>query len=84
MILCDVAREDASVIIEDLKELDVPATARSPSSRSTRSSPTAAERAERAAPGRPSDAVVWEEVEARTSENIELAATSSPSWSSPA
>src|SRR5207344_369288 len=32
----------------------------------------AAKRAERAARGMPSDAVVWEEVEARTSESIEL------------
>ena len=34
----------------------------------------AAEEAERAAAGSPADAVVWEEVEARTSENIELSA----------
>ncbi len=32
----------------------------------------AAVKAEKAAPGLPSDAVVWEEVEQRTSENTEL------------
>ena len=72
VILCDVAREAASVIIGDLKEIGV-----------TRSGSIAVEEldsaiserfdaAERAAPGLPSDAVVWEEVESRTSEQTEL------------
>ena len=73
MILCDVAREDASVIVSDLRELDVDTRGldRDRADRLAISS-VAADRAERAAAGRPGDAVVWEEVEARTSENTEL------------
>jgi uncharacterized hydrophobic protein (TIGR00271 family) len=72
VILCDVAREDASVILSDLKELrlhdegsialEVIDTALSRFARE----------AERRAPGAPSDAVVWEEVEERTNESVEL------------
>ena len=48
MILCDVAREDASVVIDDLQRARHPdATARSRSSRSTRRSPTPPSEAER-------------------------------------
>jgi uncharacterized hydrophobic protein (TIGR00271 family) len=72
VILCDVAREDASVIIDDLKELDVPRDGSVSLEQIDSQLSDAAERAERAAPGAPSDAVVWEEVEARTSESIEL------------
>ena len=49
-----------------------PARARSRSSRSTRRSPTTPSARSSTRPARPSDAVVWEEVEARTSENVEL------------
>jgi uncharacterized hydrophobic protein (TIGR00271 family) len=72
VILCDVAREDASVIIADLKELEVPLHGSIAIEQIDSQLSVAAERAERAARGAPSDAVVWEEVEARTSENIEL------------
>ncbi|HYP55859.1 MAG TPA: DUF389 domain-containing protein [Solirubrobacterales bacterium] len=72
VILCDVAREDASVVIDDLKELDVPRDGSISLEQIDSQLSEAAERAERAAPGAPSDAVVWEEVEARTSESIEL------------
>jgi len=72
VILCDVAREDASVIIDDLRELDVPRDGSIAIEQIDSQLSLAAERAERAARGAPSDAVVWEEVEARTSENIEL------------
>jgi uncharacterized hydrophobic protein (TIGR00271 family) len=73
VILCDVAREDASVVIDDLKELDVPRDGSISLEQIDSQLSEAAERAERAAPGAPSDAVVWEEVEARTSESTELA-----------
>ncbi|HEU5141765.1 MAG TPA: DUF389 domain-containing protein [Solirubrobacterales bacterium] len=73
VVLCDVAREDASVVIDDLKELGVPRYGSISLEQIDSQLSEAAERAERAAPGAPSDAVVWEEVEARTSESTELA-----------
>ncbi len=72
VILCDVAREEASVVIEDLKELHVPRDGSITLEPIDSQLSDAAERAERAAPGLPADAVVWEEVEARTSESTEL------------
>ncbi len=72
VILCDVAREDASVIVEDLRELDIPRRGSISIEPIDSQLSAGAERAERAARGAPSDAVVWEEVESRTSENIEL------------
>jgi uncharacterized hydrophobic protein (TIGR00271 family) len=72
VILCDVAREDASVIIADLKALDVHERGSITLEQVDTAISRAAEEAERHAPGAPSDAVVWEEVEQRTSENVEL------------
>src|SRR5918999_1827964 len=72
VILCDVAREDASVIISDLKELDIPRVGSIAVEHIDTSISDAARVAEKAAAGLPSDAVVWEEVETRTSENTEL------------
>jgi uncharacterized hydrophobic protein (TIGR00271 family) len=72
VILCDVAREDASVIISDLKELEIHKSGSIAVEHIDTSISAAAIAAEKAAPGLPSDAVVWEEVESRTSENTEL------------
>jgi uncharacterized hydrophobic protein (TIGR00271 family) len=72
VIFCDVAREDASVIISDLKELDIPKLGSIAVEHVDTSISDAAIAAEKAAPGLPSDAVVWEEVESRTSEQTEL------------
>jgi uncharacterized hydrophobic protein (TIGR00271 family) len=72
VILCDVAREEASVIIEDLKGLEIPRYGSISLEQIDSQLSDAADRAERAAEGMPSDAVVWEEVEARTSETTEL------------
>jgi uncharacterized hydrophobic protein (TIGR00271 family) len=72
VILCDVAREDASVIISDLKELEIHLEGSIAIEDIDSQISLAAQEAERAAVGSPSDAVVWEEVESRTSENIEL------------
>jgi uncharacterized hydrophobic protein (TIGR00271 family) len=72
VILCDVAREDASVIIGDLKELDLHKRGSIAIEHIDTSISEAAVAAEKAAPGLPADAVVWEEVEARTSEDTEL------------
>jgi uncharacterized hydrophobic protein (TIGR00271 family) len=72
VILCDVAREDASVILSDLKELDIPRVGSIAIEQIDTAISDAAVAAEKAAPGLPSDAVVWEEVESRTSEQTEL------------
>jgi uncharacterized hydrophobic protein (TIGR00271 family) len=72
LILCDVAREEASVIIGDLKELEIPRVGSIAVEHIETELSDAAVAAEEAAPGLPSDAVVWEEVEQRTSENTEL------------
>jgi len=72
VILCDVAREEASVILGDLKELEIPRVGSIAVEHIETALSDAADAAERAAPGLPSDAVVWEEVEQRTSENTEL------------
>ncbi len=72
VVLADVAREDASVILEDLKRLNI----HEDGSISLELIDTAisrhADAAEKHAPGAPADAVVWEEVEQHTSENVEL------------
>jgi uncharacterized hydrophobic protein (TIGR00271 family) len=72
VILCDIAREDASIVIDDLKELGVPRKGSISLEQIDSQLSDAAKAAEHAARGMPSDAVVWEEVEARTSETIEL------------
>jgi uncharacterized hydrophobic protein (TIGR00271 family) len=72
LIICDVAREDASVIIGDLKALDLHDRGSITLEQVDTAISRAADEAERYAPGLPSDAVVWEEVEQRTSENVEL------------
>jgi uncharacterized hydrophobic protein (TIGR00271 family) len=75
VILCDVAREDASVLIGDLKELGVHKRGTIAVEEVDSAISRAAVEAEKAAAGLPSDAVVWEEVEARTSEQTELGAS---------
>jgi uncharacterized hydrophobic protein (TIGR00271 family) len=75
LILCDVAREDASVILADLKEMGLQKDGSIAIEEVDTPLSDAADRAERAARGHPSDAVVWEEVEARTSETAELSAS---------
>jgi uncharacterized hydrophobic protein (TIGR00271 family) len=72
VILCDVTREDASLIISDLKELRIHQTGSIAVEHVDSSISSAATAAEKSAHGLPSDAVVWEEVEQRTSEDTEL------------
>jgi uncharacterized hydrophobic protein (TIGR00271 family) len=72
VVLCDVTREDASVVIGDLKELGIARDGSISLVQIDSQLSRAADRAERATGGAPANAVVWEEVEARTSENIEL------------
>jgi uncharacterized hydrophobic protein (TIGR00271 family) len=75
VILCDVAREDASIIVSDLKEFGIHEKGSIALEQIDSEISEAAKRAEKAAAGAPSDAVVWEEVESRTSENTELSAS---------
>ncbi|MBJ7329408.1 MAG: DUF389 domain-containing protein [Solirubrobacteraceae bacterium] len=75
VILADVAPEDASLVVDDLKALGVHKDG-SISVESVESILSdAAAAAVRHAPGSPADAVVWEEVEARTADGASL------SWS---
>ena len=75
VILCDVAREDASVIVSDLREFGIDREGSIAMEDIDSLISDAADRAEEAAQGLAGDAVVWEEVEARTSENTELSAS---------
>jgi uncharacterized hydrophobic protein (TIGR00271 family) len=72
LILCDVAREDASLVLAELRELGVDRTGTIALETIDTAISDAARLAERAAVGSPADAVVWEEVENRTSESAEL------------
>jgi hypothetical protein len=72
VILCDVTREDVSVLISDLRELNIDVEGSIAMEVVDSQVSQAAIEAEKASSGMPSDAVVWEEVESRTSENIEL------------
>ena len=72
VILCDVAREEASVVVSDLRELNVDVEGSIAIEHIDSVISAVAAEAERAAAGQPGDAVVWEEVESRTSENTEL------------
>jgi hypothetical protein len=79
LILRDVAREDASVVLGALRELGLGREG-TIAIESIESAPSdAARRAVEAARGSPADAVVWEEVEQRTSESA-LAGCASRSW----
>jgi uncharacterized hydrophobic protein (TIGR00271 family) len=72
VIMCDVASEDASVVIHDLKRLGIHREGSITLEQIDTAISTVAERAEKHAKGAPADAVVWEEVEARTEEQVEL------------
>ena len=75
VILADVAREDASVLVQDLRELDIPRTGSIAISSIETQISDAAQHAERHAAGLPSDAVVWEDVDSRSEELTELSGT---------
>ena len=72
VILADVAREDASVLIATLKELGIHERGSIAIEEIDTAISRVAVEAEKHAAGLPSDAVVWEEVESRTSEETEL------------
>jgi uncharacterized hydrophobic protein (TIGR00271 family) len=75
VILCDVAREDASVVIGDLKDLGIHRDGTIAVEFVDTAISHAADEAERQAAGAPADAVLWEEVTERTSEESAISAT---------
>ena len=75
LVLCDVASEDASVVVAELRELGVEQDGSIAIEPISSIVSQAARRAEQAAVGSPADAVVWETVEFQTSESAQL------SWS---
>jgi len=72
VILADVAREDTSVVLSDLKELGIHQDGSISLELIDTQISKLADRAVEHARGAPADAVVWEEVEQRTNENVEL------------
>jgi uncharacterized hydrophobic protein (TIGR00271 family) len=72
LVLADVAREDVSAVIERLRPLGIEERGSIVAIDIDAAVSRRAEAAERAAAGSPADAVVWEEVEARTSESAVL------------
>ena len=72
VIMCDVAREDASVVIGDLKRLGIHEHGSITLELIDTAISSRASRAEKHARGAPADAVVWEDVEAKTNEQVEL------------
>ncbi len=72
LVLADVAREEASVLLEALRRLGIEEEGSITTTEIDSVISTRAEAAERAAAGSPADAVVWEQVESRTSESAEL------------
>jgi uncharacterized hydrophobic protein (TIGR00271 family) len=72
LILCDVAREDTSIVVEDLRRLGLEVEGSIAIEPVASLVSDAARRAEQAAVGSPADAVVWEAVESQTSESAEL------------
>ncbi|HSL64917.1 MAG TPA: DUF389 domain-containing protein [Gaiellaceae bacterium] len=71
-VLCDIVREEASVVIDDLRELGLAERGSIAVEEVDTQLSELAAQAELAARGSPADAVVWEEVEARTSQGAEL------------
>jgi uncharacterized hydrophobic protein (TIGR00271 family) len=75
LVMFDVARESASVVIERLRALDLHRTGAIAFDEVEVILSDAADRAEKAAPGQPADAVIWDEVEAQIAQDSKL------SWS---
>lgn len=75
VILADVAREETSIVIARLRALGLEREGSIALEEVDLELSDAAVGAERAAAGAPADAVVWEQVEQRTSESAELSAS---------
>jgi uncharacterized hydrophobic protein (TIGR00271 family) len=72
VILCDVVSEDTSVVLAELRKLGLDRDGSIALEQVDLELAAAARRAEEVARGAPADAVVWEQVEARTQESAEL------------
>lgn len=72
LVLCDVAREEVSVVIDQLRRTGIEEDGSISIDAIDSSISTEASRAALAARGSSADAVIWEEIEARTSESAEL------------
>lgn len=72
LITCDVAREDASVVLEDLRHLGIDRSGSIALQFVDAALSDIADEAEQVAEGLPADAVVWEDVTEKTSESAEL------------
>jgi uncharacterized hydrophobic protein (TIGR00271 family) len=72
VVMCDVAREDASVVLSGLRHMGLEHDGSIAVELVDVAVSDLAVEAERAAEGAPADAVVWEELTARTSESAEL------------
>lgn len=72
LVLCDAAREDASVVLAGLRELGIEEHGSIALTFVDTAIGRAADEAERVAEGSPVDAVIWEDVAAQTSESAEL------------
>lgn len=75
VVMCDVAREDASAVLRALSALGLERTGSIAAEEIDLALSTRAEAAERAAPGDPADAVVWEQIYARTGAEARLSWT---------
>jgi uncharacterized hydrophobic protein (TIGR00271 family) len=72
LVLCDVAREEVSVVVDRLRRLGVGRIGSISIDEIDSMISEEGRRAVVAARGSPADAVIWEEVEAKTSESAEL------------
>jgi uncharacterized hydrophobic protein (TIGR00271 family) len=72
VILCDVVGEETSVVLAELRKLGLDRDGSIALEQVDLELAAAASRAEEIARGAPADAVVWEQVEARTHESAEL------------
>jgi uncharacterized hydrophobic protein (TIGR00271 family) len=75
LILCDVAREQASIVISTLRQLGIEDRGSITVELIDTQLSRVSVEAEKAAAGAPGDAVIWEEVTARTSESATLTFT---------
>ena len=75
VVICDVARESASELLETLATLGIGESGSVALQEVALSLSAAADRAELAAPGLGTDAVVWQQIEQRTGEETQLSTT---------
>ncbi|MBB5868072.1 putative hydrophobic protein (TIGR00271 family) [Allocatelliglobosispora scoriae] len=75
LVLCDVAREGANEVLDELRALGVDSRGAVTAEDMDLVLSASAKRAARAAPGLGADAVVWEEIAQKTGEETRLSAT---------